>query len=65
VTTLVCPVCAARWKILPDGDGDRPAVCPVCANTRSEIPANAVDSGDKERARVAVNDRAPTPGGSS
>lgn len=30
MTTLVCPVCSARWKIVPEGEGDRPAVCPVC-----------------------------------
>jgi hypothetical protein len=23
-------VCSARWKIVPEGEGDRPAVCPVC-----------------------------------
>jgi hypothetical protein len=38
VTTLVCPVCAARWKILLDGDGDRLAVCPVCNSTVTEDP---------------------------
>jgi hypothetical protein len=37
----------------------------MTANTTTKTPANAVDSGDKERARVAVNDRAPTPGGKS
>jgi hypothetical protein len=65
MTTLVCPVCEARWKILPDGDGDRLTVCPVCANARSETPANAVDSGDKERGCGAVNAQPPTPGGTS
>lgn len=26
---LVCPSCAARWKIT-EGDGDEPALCPNC-----------------------------------
>jgi hypothetical protein len=29
-TTLVCPGCLARWKIIPGDDGDRFALCPNC-----------------------------------
>lgn len=29
-TTLVCPHCGVRWKILNTGGGDRPAACPTC-----------------------------------
>lgn len=30
-TTLVCPICGARWKMVPaQGDWDLPAECPVC-----------------------------------
>jgi hypothetical protein len=41
MTTLVCPVCSARWKIVPEGEGDRPAVCPVC-ETRA-VPTDEMD----------------------
>lgn len=30
MSTLVCPVCAARWKITPEGEGDVAQPCPVC-----------------------------------
>lgn len=39
-TTLVCPFCAARWRIVPtgpgaaDGDYDLLAECPVCKQDR-------------------------------
>lgn len=30
MTTLVCPDCGARWKIVPGGDDDQSALCPNC-----------------------------------
>lgn len=30
MTTLCCPVCSTRWKILPEGSGERAEPCPVC-----------------------------------
>lgn len=44
MTTLVCPVCGTRWKIVPEGAGDVAAVCSVCV-TRGATATHARQAG--------------------
>lgn len=43
MTTIVCPACENRWKIVPEGAGDVAAVCPVCREHTAMVPLLARD----------------------
>jgi hypothetical protein len=48
-TTLVCPTCKTRWKIVAAGEGDKPALCPVCTPPPGHLIAQTFDDICPER----------------
>lgn len=46
MTTLCCPACETRWKMLPHGSGDRQAFCPPCELARYRTALTKIASAE-------------------